>query len=61
MEIIGLYDSGYFMDQGTFTTDDIDLRKIQAISNTILVMDLLNGLHVLQLTKTGTLIYKTTL
>ncbi len=56
-----MYDSGYFMDQGTFTTDDVDLRKMQAISNTILVLDLLNGLHVLQLTKTGTLIYKTTL
>lgn len=46
-EIIGIYDSQYFIQAGTFANNDIDLRKIQAISNTILVMDLLNGLHAL--------------
>lgn len=43
------------MEEGSFSTDDVDLRKLQVISNNILVMDLLNGLHLLQLTKTGTL------
>jgi len=49
------------MDQGVFLTNDIDLRKMQVISNTILVMDLLNGLHILQISKTGALLYRTTL
>lgn len=60
-EIVGVYDSLYFMDEGAFATGDVDLRRMQVVGNTVLVMDLINGLHILQLTKPGHLHYLTTL
>jgi hypothetical protein len=57
-EIIGLYDRGYFFEQDDFFGDDIDIRMVQVISNTVIVLDLLNGLHVMRLNRLGNLIYK---
>jgi len=34
---------------------------IQVISNTILVLDLMNGLHIVRLSNTGQLIYRSNL
>ncbi len=60
-EIANIYDSYFFISSGLFPTDDIDLRKCQTISNTIIVLDLMNGLHILQLTNIGQLQYRTTI
>jgi hypothetical protein len=56
-EIIGLYDTGYFVDQDDFFGDDVDIRMVQVVSNNVLVLDLINGMHVLRLNKLGKLIY----
>lgn len=60
-EIVQLYDSGYFVGEGRLSTGDVDFRKWQILSTTIIVMDYMNGLHILQLTNMGQFIYKLTL
>ena len=55
---MGLYDTSYFVSQDNFFGNDIDIRMIQVVSNTILILDLMNGIHVVRINNQGQLKYQ---
>ena len=48
-QIINFYDKDFFIYSGFITTNDIDIKMWQIRSNRIIILDSMNGLHIVDL------------